>query len=242
VSRKYKSIDSEEFKSDDFVKDVDVLTHFSNKINLICSEPGMGKSVMMQFLKMQYSSDFWILSINLGEHGAFFKQKHNVKNILDYFLEIEDANSFGRKTAEIHFSKKQIICLWDGFDELPGVCADSVIDTVKNLASEGYSQWLSARSDLRENLESAFNTLSLSLTQFSQQDQLYYILRHLNEKYDPIKSLQIATKMSENISAYLNCGYFDYTGIPLLIHMFVEIYLRTPEDQVGGLSILLSKP
>jgi ankyrin repeat protein len=235
--QKYR-LDSVEFKSDDFVKDVDALTHFSNKINLICSEPGMGKSVMMQFLKMQYSSDFWILSINLGEQSEFFKQKHNVKDILNYFLENEEVNSFGRKTAEIYFSKKQIIFLWDGFDELPGVCADSVIDSVKNLASEGYSQWLSARSDLRGNLESAFTTLCLSLTQFSEQDQLYYILRHLNEKYDPIKSLQIATKMSENISAYLNCGYFDYTGIPLLIHMFVEIYLRTPEDQMNDVLII----
>jgi ankyrin repeat protein len=235
--QKYR-LDNEESKSDDFVKDVDVLTHFSNKMNLICSEPGMGKSVMMQFLKMQYSSDFWILSINLGEHSEFFKQKHNVKDILNYFLENEEVNSFGRKTAEIYFSKKQIIFLWDGFDELPGVGADSVIDSVKNLASEGYSQWLSARSDLRESLESAFNTLSLTLTQFSQQDQLYYILRHLNDKYDPIKSLQIATKMSENISAYLNCGYFDYTGIPLLIHMFVEIYLRTPEDQMNDVLII----
>jgi ankyrin repeat protein len=235
--QKYR-LDSEEFKSDDFVKDVDVLTHFSNKINLICSEPGMGKSVMMQFLKMQYSSEFWVLSINLGEHSEFFKQKHNVKEILEHFLQIESVNSFVRKTAEIYFSKKQIIFLWDGFDELPGVCADSVIDSVKNLASEGYSQWLSARSDLRGNLESAFTTLNLSLTQFSQQDQRYYILKHLEEKYDPIKSIHIATKMSENISAYLNCGYFDYTGIPLLIHMFVEIYLRTPEDQMNDVLII----
>ncbi|XP_068903743.1 serine/threonine-protein phosphatase 6 regulatory ankyrin repeat subunit B-like [Tenebrio molitor] len=235
--QKYR-LDSEEFKSDDFVKDVDVLTHFSNKINLICSEPGMGKSVMMQFLKMQYSSDFWILSINLGEHSKFFKQKHNVKDILDYFLKIEDANSFARKTAEIFFSKKQIIFLWDGFDEIPRVCADSVIDSVKNLASEGYLQWLSARSDLRESLESAFNTLSLTLTQFSQQDQCSYIVRHLDEKYDRVKLRQIATKICENISAYLNCGYFDYTGIPLLIHMFVEIYLRTPEDQINNVLII----
>jgi ankyrin repeat protein len=234
--QKYR-LDNKESKSDDFVKDVDVLTHFSNKINLICSEPGMGKSVMMQFLKMQYSSEFWVLSINLGEHSEFFKHKHNVKEILEHFLQIESDNSFVRKTAEIYFSKKQIIFLWDGYDELPGVSADSVIDAVKNLASEGYSQWLSARSDVRGSLESAFNTLSLSLTQFSEQDQWDYILRHLEERHDHIKSTQIAEKMSENISAYLNCEYFD-TGIPLLIQMFVEIYLRTPEDQMNDVLII----
>jgi hypothetical protein len=85
----------------------------------------------------------------------------------------EEANSFGRKTAEIYFSNKQIIFLWDGFDELPGVCADSVIDIVKNLASEGYSQWLSARSDLRESLESAFNRLNFNTVQSARPVVLY---------------------------------------------------------------------
>jgi hypothetical protein len=44
--------------------------------------------------------------------------------------------------------------------------------------------------------------------------------------------------MDENTRISSICGYFDYTGIPLQIHMVVEIYLRQPEDQIDNVLVI----
>jgi hypothetical protein len=85
---------------------------------------------------------------------------------------------------------------------------------------EGYSQWLSARSNSKNFLQETFQTLALTITQFSQENQYEYIHTHLTDKYDDEKKVQgVIGKMNENFRTFLNCGYFDYTGNPLQIHI-----------------------
>jgi ankyrin repeat protein len=232
-------LNSKELKSEDFVQDADVFTHFDNKINVICADPGMGKSIMMKFLKFNCPSSFWVVMVNLSEHTGFFKKKHNVQEILTYFLRIEGRNALAEHVVTLLSSKKQLIFLWDGFDELPKESIEGVISAVKNLALEGYSQWLSARSNSKNFLQETFQTLALTITQFSQQNQYEYVHTHLTDKYEDEKKVQdVIGKMDENIRTSLNCGYFDYTGIPLQIHMVVEIYLRQPVDQIDNVLVI----
>jgi ankyrin repeat protein len=226
-------LDCKELKSEDFVQDLDVLTHFGNKINVICADPGMGKSIMMKFLKFNCPSSFWVVMVNLSKHTRFFKKKKNVQEILNYFLRIEGRDALVEHVVKLLSSKKQLIFLWDCFDELPMESTKGVISAVRDLALDGYSQWLSARFNSKNFLQETFQTLALTITQFSQENQYQYIHRHLTHKYEDEKRVQdVIGKMDENIRTSLNCGYFDYTGIPLQIHMVVEIYLRQPEDQI----------
>jgi ankyrin repeat protein len=218
-------LNSKELKSEDFVQDSDVFTHFDNKINVICADPGMGKSIMMKFLKFNCPLSFWVVMVNLSEHTGFFKKKHNVQEILTYFLKIEGRNVLAEHVVTLLSSKKQLIFLWDGFDELPKESIEGVISAVKNLALEGYSQWLSARSNSKNFLQETFQTLALTITQFSQENQYQYLYRHLVDKYEDEKRVH-------DIIYKMDFGYFDYTGIPLQIYMVVEIYLRQPEDQI----------
>jgi hypothetical protein len=112
-------LNSKELKSKDFVQDSDVFTHFDNKINVICADPGMGKSIMMKFLKFNCPSSFWVVMVNLSEHTGFFKKEHDIQEILNYLLSIEGRDALAEQVVTLLSFKKQLIFLWDGFDELP---------------------------------------------------------------------------------------------------------------------------
>jgi hypothetical protein len=73
---------------------------------------------------------------------------------------------------------------------------------------------------------------------FNNRLQYEHIHTHLTDKYEDEKKVQgVIGKMDENFRTFLNCGYFDYTGNPLQIHMVVEIYLRQPEDQIDNVLV-----
>jgi hypothetical protein len=88
-------------------------------------------------------------------------------------------------------------------------------------------QWIFSRENLKDCLESAFNTLALTLTKFSQEDQYNYVystVKEENENEEEVK--EIVNKLNDGITKSLRCGYLDYSGVPLQIHMMVEIFKR----------------
>jgi hypothetical protein len=59
-----------------------------NRINVISAEAGMGKSVMLKFMKNQYSSCSWVLSISLRSHFSFFTNHKILKKFVVSFFNI----------------------------------------------------------------------------------------------------------------------------------------------------------
>ncbi|XP_063913940.1 uncharacterized protein LOC135130477 isoform X2 [Zophobas morio] len=235
------AVDSKTLKPEDFVQDKNLLSHFKNKINVICAEPGMGKSVTMKNLALACPSDHWVVMISLGEHATFFQQERDSSEVLKYFLKMEQQTPFVKHVTDALSSKKQILFLWDGFDELPDKCVKFVVKAVKDMASEGYPQWVAARTNSRELLQKAFTVLSLTLPEFSRQNQYDYVYYHLKEIYqDDAKVQEVIDEVDKNITVSLNCGYFDYTGIPLQIHMVVDIHLRKPNNLTTSSLITLT--
>ncbi|RZC36437.1 uncharacterized protein BDFB_007817 [Asbolus verrucosus] len=229
-----------DFKDDDFVEDFDILNHFSSTINIICAEPGMGKSVLLKYLKYKCPTSHWVITVNLSDHISFFKELHQIEEVLEYFLNIEPETNFVRDVVKIFISQRKILFLWDAFDELPGNCLNSVVSTVKRLGENGYWQWIAARNNSKEFLESIFGLLSLTITQFSKQNQYDFIYNNLKERFEDENEVQLMVeKLNQNMSSSLNCGYFDYSGTPLQMYMVMEIFLKNPQKYLDEFKIVI---
>jgi ankyrin repeat protein len=232
-------IDVLNFQDDHFVNDLEVLDYFNNRINVINAGPGMGKSIMMKFLKYKCPPNHWVIMINLNDHVKFFKEEHTVNEAVEYLLATESKNLFVKQVVQIFSSRMRILFLWDGFDELPGACVNPVVSLMKKLSVEGYWQWIAARNNSRQFLEDTFNLLSLTMTQFSEQDQQVYIHNHIKERYDDEEKVKrMVLQLNENMSSSLSCGYFDYTGVPLQINMVMEIFLKNPQKYLEEIKIV----
>ncbi|RZB39523.1 Ank 2 domain containing protein, partial [Asbolus verrucosus] len=232
--RQYQ-LDFEDFKTDQFVQDVDVLYHFNNKVNMIVANPGMGKTVTTEVLKSICPSSHWVITISLNYHAKFFEVNHSNTEVLQYFLNIENKHYLAGEAAKVFFSNKKVLFLWDSFDELPRNCVESVISTIKNLSSDGYLQWIFTRHSSKEFLEDTFDVFALTLTQFSPQNQHDYIYNHLKEKYEDEEKIQnIIYKINEINS--LTSNYLDYSGTPLHIHMMVQIFINNLQIQTDKIT------
>jgi hypothetical protein len=52
-----------------------------NRINVISAEAGMGKSVMLKFMKNRYPSCSWVLDVSLRSHFSFFEETQDPQEI-----------------------------------------------------------------------------------------------------------------------------------------------------------------
>ncbi|EFA03074.1 uncharacterized protein LOC103314642 [Tribolium castaneum] len=226
-----------EFDDSDYVRDVDVLSYFTNKINIICGDPGLGKSVFLNFMSYKCLEKCWILRINLNDHTTFFKGEHSLEETLQYFVESQSKDEFVKNVICAFLLEKNVIFLWDGFDEVPSTCVPFAISIIKKLAAEEYRQWISARSNTRYFLENTFSVLSLTIAHFNEEEQKEYIYNNLKNKFDGEKIEEMTATLDEIMKSSLLCGCFNYTGVPLHIHMMMEIFLKNPQKYMQGVKI-----
>ncbi|XP_063913941.1 uncharacterized protein LOC135130478 [Zophobas morio] len=232
-------LDFHHFDNNGFVEDSDMLEYFSNRINVLCAGPGMGKSILLKFLKYKCPPDRWVIFINLNDHIKFFREEHDFEEIVTYFLKHESEQRFVKDCIKIYAARRRILFLWDGFDELPVNSVQNVVSSVKKIAEEGFFQWIAARDNSKEFLENTFGLLAVTVTQFSEKNQKEYIYNHLTEKYDDDEKVQLmVSKLNKNMSSSLSCGYFDYSGVPLQIYMVMEIFLKNPEKYLEEVKIV----
>ncbi|XP_044266905.1 uncharacterized protein LOC123012818 [Tribolium madens] len=227
----------EEYEDSDYIKDFEILSYFTNTITIICADPGMGKTVMLHFLNYKCSENCWILRINLNEHVKFFQEEHSLEETLQYFVENESKDEFVKNIVCAFLCEKNATFMWDGFDEMSSSCVPFVITVIKKLATEGYRQWIVSRSNTRSFLENTFNVLSLTITHFNEKEQKEYIYNNLKINFDNEKIQEMTSILDENMKLSLHSGYINYSGVPLHVHMMIEIFLKNPQKYLQDVKI-----
>jgi hypothetical protein len=50
-------------------------------VNILCVDPGMGKTTMLEKLRNECDSRFWTIDVELKTHDEFFKTEHDANEL-----------------------------------------------------------------------------------------------------------------------------------------------------------------
>ncbi|XP_063904478.1 uncharacterized protein LOC135123608 isoform X2 [Zophobas morio] len=199
-----------------------------NNINLIVSNPGMGKTESMKSLKNTSPSEIWTIFMNPTDMCLFSKYVHgnNLANNLDTlqdFLLTEKYKSSDERAKEflpVFVKQDQVYYVWDALDEVPVEYLETITNLIVQLSEQGKVQWITSRFQLKHLLEVKFNVLSLNLCQFSEQEQIIYIKKRL-ENVDTIEDIEEI--ISTVRSSFALVEHKEILGIPLQIFMLTNL-------------------
>jgi predicted NACHT family NTPase len=151
-------------------------------VNILCADPGMGKTTMLEKLRNECDSRFWTIDVELKTHDEFFKTKHDANELLNHLIEGKE-NGLSKQIRNVFLSKKKVYFFFDGLDEIEKSSVDNVLVSVEKLSSEGSHVWISSRKHLKMKLEDRFQTVAMDMEKVEEEQQKLYIKMQLKEKY-----------------------------------------------------------
>jgi predicted nucleic-acid-binding protein len=166
-------------------------------VNILCADPGMGKTTMLKKLKNECDSRFWTIDVDLKTHNEFFKTKHDVDELLNRLIEGNE-NNFLKHVRDVLRSKKKVYFYFDSLDEMENSCVNNVLDSVKELSSEGFYVWISSRKNLKTKLEKHFKKVAMDMEEIEEEQQKFYIRKSLKEEYNHEQVENLLSKIFNN--------------------------------------------
>ncbi|KAJ3658210.1 hypothetical protein Zmor_009963 [Zophobas morio] len=206
-------------------------SEFSNKINLVIGDPGMGKTELTKSLKNNCCSKYWTVIMNPQDVNSLFKilQTSDYLNRFESFIlneKYRHLEQFDREFFKMCLKQNHVVYVWDALDEILTKNLDAVSDLILLLSQRGFVQWVTARQHLRSFLEKKFNVLSVSINQFSETEQDDYIRKRLSNL---ISTVDMKITIEKIKSTFAFTKHVDILGIPLQIFMVTEIFLQNKE-------------
>jgi ankyrin repeat protein len=196
-----------------------------NRINVISAEAGMGKSVMLKFMKNQYSSCSWVLSISLRSHFSFFTKSQDPQEIcrliFQHHCNANRYNLFEESIAKVFLNNKKIAILLDGLDEIVDYEEISkVISAVRTLSKCGFIIWISARRNLEAVLIKELCLFPLIIKQIDKEQQMTYATKRLNSKYGADKTKELVEKITNLLNTTKSS---EILGVLLQIKILTDL-------------------
>jgi ankyrin repeat protein len=165
-----------------------------NRINVISAEAGMGKSVMLKFMKNRYPSRSWVLDVSLRSHFSFFEETQDPQDIcrliFQHHCSANRYNRFEKRVGKQFLNKKQVAILLDGLDEIVDfkvIC--KVIAAVRALSECGFVVWISTRRNLEAVLINELCLFPLIIKQIDKEQQMTYAMERLKYGADETKTI-----------------------------------------------------
>ncbi|CAH1383177.1 unnamed protein product, partial [Tenebrio molitor] len=109
------------------------LPRLTRPVNILCADPGMGKTTLLKKLRNECDSRFWTIDVDLKTYNEFFKTKHDVDEVRNRLIEGNE-NNFSKHIRDVFRSKKKVYFFFDGLDEMENSCVDNVLDSVNELS------------------------------------------------------------------------------------------------------------
>jgi ankyrin repeat protein len=238
--RKYLLIDDNLAKYDNYVISETELfdSPSTNHVNIICANPGMGKSTLMKNLKNDAPPTVLRILVYARNHALYFRKKDaDAEAFLDYILHEthkKDEN-FNKRILKILKTRGRLEFIWDGLDEISEKNLVVVKQIIKNVSKKGHRQWLTSRNNLKTALETELNVFSKTLTQFDVSEQRTYVGNRLELYGDDL--VEIFKIIKKNILHFPNNNIL---GIPLQIFMLTELFLRDDKKYSHLLNLTFS--
>ncbi|XP_063904465.1 uncharacterized protein LOC135123604 [Zophobas morio] len=220
----------EEYKITDFLlteKEM-LCTKLETNINLIVSNPGMGKSELMKSLKNTSPPEIWTIMMNPTDMYLFSKyltsnnQSANLETLQNFLLneKYRCMDEGAKHFLQVFIKQNQVYYIWDALDEIPAESVETITSLIVELSKANHVQWITSRFQLKQLLENKFNVLSLNLCQFSEPEQITYIKKRL-ENVDTTE--EIDQIISTVRSSFALVEHTEILGIPLQIFMLTNL-------------------
>ncbi|XP_063923634.1 uncharacterized protein LOC135137817 [Zophobas morio] len=208
---------------------------FRNNINLITGDPGMGKTELTKSLKNNCCARYWTVILSAQDVMTFFKNsgKSEISPDLKLFETLVLNEKYRHLTGlDLEFftmclKQRNVVYVWDALDEIFTHYLNDTSDLILMLSQKGFTQWVTARQHLKSPLEEKFNTLSMSINQFSEVEQENYIKKRLNNFIAPADLKSTIDKIK---STFAFTKHLDILGIPLQIYMLTQVFLQNKEQ------------
>ncbi|KAH0811459.1 hypothetical protein GEV33_011331 [Tenebrio molitor] len=195
-------------------------------VNILCADPGMGKTTLLKNLRNECDSRFWTIDVDLKTHNEFFKTKHDVDELLNRLIEGNE-NNFSKHVRDVFRSKKKVYFYFDGLDEMENSCVVNVLDSVKELSSEGFYVWISSRKNLKTKLEDHFNKVAMDMKEIEEEEQKFYIRNRLKEEYNHEQIENLISKIFNNSDIDNNR---QISGKVLQLYIITQNFLGNKEQ------------
>ncbi|XP_063923877.1 uncharacterized protein LOC135137999 [Zophobas morio] len=206
---------------------------FSNNINLITGDPGMGKTELTKNLKNNCCARYWTVILSAQDVMSFFKNSPKSEKPADLQFKTfilnekyRDLAGLDREFFTMCLKQRNVVYVWDALDEIFTQFLNGTLDLILMLSQKGYIQWVTARRHLRSSLEEKFNTLSVSINQFNELEQEDYIKKRLNSF---IASEGLKPIIDKIKSTFAFTKHINILGIPLQIFMLTDVLLKNKE-------------
>ncbi|KAK4878427.1 hypothetical protein RN001_010933 [Aquatica leii] len=193
-------------------------------VNILSASPGMGKSVLLDYIAQNVPTDKWVLRINLAE----FEDKE-FDDVLESAVNDSKCNTeLARRVFEEMKSTYSVIVLLDGFDEVSLNLQNAALRFAKAVVDEGYSMWITTRPFMKQKLEKAFGTLALTLVPFTLYDQKNFLTKYFGQiSNEPEHQTILHNFVDELLEAgqrNLQDWDYEFTGIPLQTKLLADVF------------------
>lgn len=154
-----------------------------NKIFILSSEAGAGKTITFQQLSMIIKREYpmrWVAYIALRDYIEYYKEDYlDVENLLKNMFNLNfEEKKFERKIFENSFRNGQVILLWDGFDEIVPTYEKfmlNVLNFIKNNTTN--VQYISTRPLYSKKLQNEFKFDPYILVPFSKVEKVEFLTK-----------------------------------------------------------------
>jgi ankyrin repeat protein/uncharacterized UPF0146 family protein len=196
-------------------------------VNILCADPGMGKTTLLKKLRNECDSRFWTIDVDLKTHNAFFKKKHDANELLNHLFEGNE-NNFSKHIRKVFRCNKKVYFFFDGLDEVEKSRVDNVLDCVKKLSSEGFHIWISSRKNLKTELEDRFNKVAMmDMEEIEEAQQKFYIRNRLKEECNHEQIENLISKIFNNSDIDNNR---QISGKVLQLYIITQNFLGNKEQ------------
>ena len=162
-----------------------VVDDTSKKIKLIWGEPGQGKSVALSHIAkaLQNNPKIWIEKIAFLDISRKFENKEisfeNTDSCLTFLIKncLKFSNAFDEHVLRNNI--QDLVLILDGMDEINSEQREKSVVWLKGLSSSQIGQILiSARTELKEEIEEEFGFPAYFLKAFSSKDMVEFLLKY----------------------------------------------------------------
>jgi len=201
------------------------------KILILSSEAGAGKTVTFEKLAMEIKSKFptrWVSYLDLPKYTKFYNVNGTAENLLNDILELSiEKNNFEVRIFEESFKSGNLVLIWNAFDEISPTFYDFILNKLKDIHEISSNvQFVCTRPLYSDQLSKAFKVRTWQLVPFDDEKKKEFLREFFiseNVASDKIQeNVEKVEKIVENIE-YEDSFVYNFET-PLMLKLIAEIH------------------